>query len=64
MNKLHTCYVDDVCGHTHILREKTLDELHGEIGPAYPILLDGRRGVLGYGNAPSAVCAEIVFVPS
>jgi hypothetical protein len=43
---LHTCEVTDVCGHTHILRDLTLSELHGRIGPQYPIILDGKPGYL------------------
>lgn len=56
----HICVVDDVCDNTHILRGKTLRHLMGEIGPSYPIVLDGVRGVLKHAPLPSE---EVVFVP-
>ena len=56
--KLYDCTVDDICNNTHILRRKSLRELHAEIGPGYPVALDGVRGRLGYRGD------EIVFIPS
>lgn len=42
----HTAKLDDVCAHTHILHNVTLDELHGRIGPQWPVEIDGRAGHL------------------
>ena len=44
------CQVEDVCGHTHILRGLSLEELHGRIGPRYPVILDGAPGFFTVGS--------------
>lgn len=55
---LHTAEVVDICDHTHIFRGLTLDEIHGRVGPRWPIVLDGIPGHL---TAPDGF---VRFVPA
>lgn len=32
--------------HTHILRNVTLEEIHGRVGPHWPVKIDRRHGYL------------------
>jgi len=40
----HTWVVADVCNHTHTLRDLSLEEAFGRIGPLWPCSRDGDEG--------------------
>ncbi len=61
---LYTCQVNDICGNTHILRRATLAHIHAEVGPMYPVIIDGRRGVLTGAPDERHADGEIRFVPA
>lgn len=57
----HTVEFDDVCGHTHILRDVTLSVAHGRIGSFWKVKVDGRRGTFRYLDDRSC---QTIFEPS
>lgn len=40
----HTWEVTDICNHMHTLRDLSLDEAFGRIGPLWPCTRDGDPG--------------------
>lgn len=39
-----TLEVNDVCGNTHIYRERSIEEAFGMVGPKYPAKWNGEPG--------------------
>lgn len=58
MNKIAVCSLKDSCGNKVVLRDKTLRELMGDIGPAWPVVLNGQSGTLRHDGE------EVVFRPA
>lgn len=43
---LHTCEFLDSDNDRHVLRGRSMRDLIAHVGPSWPVLLDGKRGVL------------------